>query len=300
MSSTIDGIHTRIDRESQVKAALDNPEVVEALKHGDIREVLRKLPSGVTARDVEDYLATQSRIFQNRIVQDYEIYAGPWMVDEPNLERDFGHLGKAQTVKMTPEEQQEFRQTADRHFKATSSASGGSDSDEPTDIFSLAQGNLDAFDQTMSDMNERIFETQTQMQFQKNHAENDKKIREIIAMVKEGKIEPEFIMIAITKSYMADNGTLFVGWGRKLMKLNDEMNQISKDLYKKDLGGLGGARDLQMAQSKLRDKGVTMQQLQFGIQDACQKIAGQFEMANSLIRTVDQARLNIRQNMRGT
>lgn len=299
MASTIDGVRPQVDRDFQPRTLSDNPEIIEALKHGNIHEVIRKLPSNVSMREIEDYLASQSKTFQGSIVQGDEIFTHT-LLPEPKPE-DFKHIASVGTYTMTPQERQDFNQSFDRHF---SRGHGGAKASTiaaiesaPNDIFSTAQGALDDWGSFYSKFSDQMFQTQMVTQQKKVHEEMKDKINEIISKVKQGLIEPEYIMLAITKSYMSENGIAFVMQGKKMMTINEEMNQISKDLYKKGGTSMDTMKETELAQAKLRDLGSNMQQLQFGIQQSAQNISSQFEQASSLMKQMDQARLNIRMNV---
>src|SRR3989344_3966819 len=98
------GVQTHLDRDSQWQSVVfENPEIVEALKYGDINEVMRKLPQGVTAKDVEIYLASQARSWQANIIQEqrYEVMGA---IPEPDKARDFGHINIGNQMVLTAQE----------------------------------------------------------------------------------------------------------------------------------------------------------------------------------------------------
>ena len=69
-STPIDSSHLRSDREYRINSILDNEALLEALRKDNIHEVLSRV-DGVTQHDIIQYLASQSKQFDNQILQSH-------------------------------------------------------------------------------------------------------------------------------------------------------------------------------------------------------------------------------------
>ncbi|MBI4367019.1 MAG: hypothetical protein HY543_09395, partial [Deltaproteobacteria bacterium] len=80
----IDGI--KRDLGADVKPRLVHPDVLEALRKGNIQEILQALPAGVTKQDVEEYLKQQWMALDQGLLQNTQIKADAGAIPPVTME----------------------------------------------------------------------------------------------------------------------------------------------------------------------------------------------------------------------
>lgn len=289
----VDSIQTRIQREPQLKPELDQQDLVDQLKHGNIYEVL-KTP-GVNRRDIEDYLAQQHKNFQNEIVQDYEIYAGTGMIPEPTVDT----VAPVNAGMVFSEDDRGLMQ---REFKALAQVVDLEDSDavvEKGGVSGIAEKALREWESFFDDLSLKVIDNQMMSEIRSKSAEINRETQRLIAMAAAGQIEPEFILIALAKSNMMQNGTLFTNKGKKITAINEQMNRIADDLYKMNPNDNGYLKELQKSQAITRDKGQNLQIEMMDIQKLTQNISTTLEWVNNAIRMFRDMRQTPTRNIGG-
>lgn len=292
----VEGVSPQHLREAQVRPSLDQAEVVEALRHGNIYEVLRA--PGVNRRDIEEYLSGQSRLFQNQILQEYEVYSGEASVPPPELE---AHFPVHQTgVNISQDERHLFKREMAMVAKAQMAratedgqgiGAGGEGGEEAaSDIGSIAQKSLGEWNDFFSELQMKVIDTQMFRDLHAKTAELNKEVQRIIALVMSGQVDPEYVLIAAAKSNMLQNGTLFTWKGKRIMHLNEELNKYSKDLIKMNPNDAGYFKEMQLAQSKTRSGSTQMQMEMMDLQKYSQNVATTLEWASNAIRMFAQMR----------
>lgn len=283
----VEGVTPQQLREAQVRPSLDQAEVVEALRHGNIYEVLRT--PGINRRDIEEYLAGQFRLFQNQIAQDYQVYSVEASLPPPELATHFA----AQEVSAGVSAQD--HQLYERDMAALAKAAllpgeAGAGGEPSADITTIAAKTLSDWGDFFSELQTKIIDTQMFRELAAKTAELNKEVQRIIALVMSGQVDPEYVLIAAAKSNMMQNGTLFTWKGKRVMKLNEELNRYSKDLFKMNPNDQGYFKELQMAQSKTRSGSTQMQMEMMDLQKFSTNVATTLEWVSNAIRTFAQMR----------
>lgn len=287
----VDSVNSRIQREPHLKTDLEHSEVVEALKHGNIYEVL-KAP-GVNRRDIEDYLAQQHKSFQNEIIQDYEIYAAAGSVPEPTSDHVMPINAQMQFSK-------EERDMMHHEFKALADVLDREGTTEPAkDVSGITEKALREWESFFSDMSLKVIDNQMMAEIQSKSGEINREIQKLVAMAVSGQIEPEYILIAVAKSNMMQNGALFTNKGKKIAAINEQMNAIANELYKIDSNDQGYMKELQMSQAVTRDKGQSLQTEMMDVQKLTQNISSTLEWINNAIRMFRDMRQTPTRNIGG-
>lgn len=306
----VESIHTQIPRETPVRPTLEQSELVEQLRHRNIYDILRT--PGINRRDIEDYLAGQWKLFQNQIRQDYEVCAGEATCPAPHLV-DFANHDVS--MELTSQDQQFFRQeqrqlqnyqpvvdgakgVAFRAKAMTQDFGGAPGSTAPgpgQEVAAIAEEALQDWERFFSELQEKMLDAQMFQQLQATTEEENRRIQRIFALVMSGHAEAEFLLIAATKLNMAQNGILFSWKGKKIMRLNEQMNTFAKELFKMDPNDQGYFKELQMSQAQTRSGSTQMQMEMMDIQKYAQNVTAAIEFASSGSRTIAQSRQTITQ-----
>lgn len=306
----VESIQSQIQREPPVRPALEHPEIIEQLRHGNIYDILRT--PGINRRDIEDYLAGQHRLFQNQIRQDYEVYASQASLPPPDLKVDFADHNLS--MAMSAGEHDFFRQETarlqnleavvnivdvdrrDRSSRVQLRGRGmelsprGDTLAPGEDVMNIAGDALNDWEEFFTDLQWKAIDGQMMQQMQAKGEELNREVERIISLVMSGQADPEYVLIAAAKSNMAQNGVLFSWKGKRIMHLNEQMNQFSKELFAMDPNDQGYFRELQMSQSKTREASTQMQMEMMDIQKYAQNISTTIEFASNAVRTFAQMR----------
>lgn len=270
----VETIHTQTTREANFRPNLDHPEIIDALRHGNIYEVLRT--AGVNRHDIEEYLAGQARIFQNQILQDYEVYAGSASVPAPDLKVHF--LGSS----FSPEH---------------GLGSEGSEAGPGQDVKQIAEATAVEWEEFFGELQEKVMNAQMFSELESKSKELQNEIQRIVSLVMSGQVDPEYVVIAAAKANMLPNGVFFRRTGEKIFHMNARMDKISQDLLKVDVNNPNYAKESTYAQSKIRSSSNDMQMEMMNIQKFAGNIATTMEWANNAIRTMHEMRRTTTQNL---
>lgn len=268
--------------EGEIKPRLDHPEVLDALRKGNIQDVVKALPSGVTKEDVEEYLKHQWAILDQGLLQNVQIKA-----DEAGVPP----VTMANMLPMTPdntltaEDRQLLQQGLGVHKAAKVSkvaATGGIGADQLTD---MVTAHMTEFNEFMNGIHDKILEVQLTQELASKKAELQQELQKIIAMMREGKIDPEYVLIALAKVQISERGLLFTQYGRRIMHANDEMSRISKDI------AAAGADPtkwgmMEVAKQKMGEKAQSMQQFTSLMQKISQDIESIFSFAKGASESI--------------
>ncbi len=297
----VENIRPHIERDSQIRPTLEQPELIDALRHGNIYEILRT--PGINRRDLEEYLANQSRIFQNQIVQDYQIYSEEGMIPTPEIGSHFAVHAKEMTL--SAQDHQSFKQDmqALQNFPLEVSTDGaakprvkfkGMKADvaggSGQDVAGMAEKDLNRWNDYFSDLSMKVIDAQAMQQLQSKTAELNREVQRMVSLVMSGQIDPEYVLIAAAKSNMLQNGTFFSWKGRRIMQLNEEMEKVNKELIKMDPSDRGFLSEQTIAAQKTRAGSTQMQLEMMDIQKFAQNIATTLDWVNNAIRQMAQMR----------
>lgn len=313
------------EQDAQVQAEKD--QIIEQLRHGNIHEVFAS-QTKFKISDFTDFFSTQWRNFQSQIVQDSEIKAGEASFHPPSMD-DFPvhHKGAA----ISPEEGELFGK-AMTNFLATGSGGGSgagsgggkfkastldasasstdadaaSSSSAPSaepltsdELGAIGEGVVREWDLFLEDTWGTIFDAQLSQEMQRKMGEVKAETQRIIALAKEGKIGVEFVLVALAKVNQTKNGVLMSGLGKKMYKINDDMNRMSQDLYSMSATDPGYYANLQLTQSKTRDGSFQLNLLTQDMQKVMQDTASTIESVHSMIGEINRTRREIITQIKG-
>src|SRR3989338_2714240 len=258
--------------------------ILDQLRKGNIFEVLKNLPTGVTKEDIEQFMREEKRRLSGDVVQDYEIKSS--QADYPGVDpalfaehRADMSLSSQETEMMTQGIQGGMHIKA---MKAGLAKSDGNATEEAPndDIRGLSEDTLQELDQFLNEVGNHIMDSQMISQLKQKDAEIQKEMKEIMALCKSGKIHPVFVLIALAKFYSSKSGILFTWKGKRLENMNEVVNRTSQDLL-----GASATMDyveVQMLNNRTREGAF---QMNMEMQDM-QKLAQNIESVLSSVKSM--------------
>lgn len=299
-------------REQDAQVQAEKQQIIEQLRHGNIHEIFSR-QTKFKISDFTDFFSTQWRNFQSQIVQDAEIKAGEASFHPPSID-DFPvhHQGAS----ISPEEGAFFGK-AMTDFLATGSGAGsgagagagkfkastvdaasgtsGAEGQPLTgdELGAIGQATVSEWDQFLDDTWGTIFDAQLTQEMQSKMGQIKAEVQRIIALAKEGKIGVEFVLVALAKVNQTKNGVLMSGLGKKMYKINEDMNRMSRDLYSMSATDPNYYAQLQLTQSETRDGSFQLNLLTQDMQKVMQDTASTMESVHSMIGEINRTRREI-------
>ncbi len=292
-------------REEDPAIQAEKQQIIEQLRHGNIHEIFAK-QTKFKIGDFTDFFSHQWRNFKSQIIQDAEIKASEAGFHAPDLS-DFPvhHQG----TNITPEEGELFSQAMGDFLTSGTGAGAGKWKAQgasgegvipeagammPDELVSMTQGTIGEWDQFLEDSWGTIFDAQLSQEMQRKMGEVKAEVQRIIALAKEGKIGVEFVLIALAKVNATKNGVLMSGLGKKMYHINENMNQMSEDLYEMSASGDPNYyAQLQATQSRTRDGSFQLNLLVQDMQKVMQDVASTMEFVHSSLGEINRSRREI-------
>jgi len=227
-----------------------NPDLVEALRHGSIPDILREVQQfGVSRVDIERFLESQSRRL-NREVYQVQPYASFGAMEAPRMEYFIPHNPE---MKVEPGE---LKTVNDAFGKAMSlRAMKGVDEDapeggeeEPFDVYEAGDELTKLVDDTINQITENAMWNAMESELKKTNRELEDQLNRAIAIAKAGGGE-EAIIVMLHKVTAAKNGVLLTHVGKRLWHWTDRNKKLGEamDPSKPDFFKMRGAeQELQM------------------------------------------------------
>ncbi len=294
-------------REQDPQVQAERQRVIEALKHGNIHEVFAN-ETKFKIGDFTDFFSSQWKNFKSQIIQDTEIKAGEASFHPPSIDEfPLHHKG----ADITPEEGELFTNAmmdfATSGTGAGATSGGGkfkaqtvdgtadaTSADASVDVETMAQGTLAEWDRFLDDTWGTIFDAQLTQEMQSKMGEVRSEVQRIINMVKSGQLSPEFALIALAKVNSTRNGVLMSGLGKKMYHINEEMSNMSQELY--DMSASGDPNyyaQVQLTQSETRDGSYQLNLLTSDMQKVMQDTSSTIESVKGMMDLLVQGRAEI-------
>lgn len=292
---SVDRLHRgpHSDIRARIEAAAD-PKLQEALRKGDVNEIRAALPAGITLREIEEYLRFQSVDLEYGIVKNHLIKADEGSIPAPSYEKDF-----------LPMDSQHALDAGDLQMigmskMAMSSAGKGADTDSEgssaADIFyqmgeeqiAMTEAELAEYTEFEKKIEDHLFDVQLNNQLIAKRDELRNELRRIINLMKQGIVQPEFVLIAMAKAQIGERGMMFTQTGKRIMRINEEMSALAQEIGKKD--DLGG---IEVTKEKMRTKATDMQMLVGNMQKLTQGINSIFDQTKSSLDVISNTKLEI-------
>ena len=301
----VDAVRPGRIQEKEIQADLAKMEMVEALRHGNVYEVLKRLPTGLSIRDFEEYMSDQWRTFKSQIVQDYQVYETEGAVSEPRYS-DFpvhsegsalgsGEGGEFLKGMMASLGKGSFKAATVKADETQAGSTEGADSGEMSyeELVGTAEGTLGDWEDFTTEMWGQIFDAQLVQDYEKKMGEIQRDVQRIIAMAKSGQADPEYVLIALAKVNVTKNGCLMTWLGKKAFMSNEQMNRVASDLRTVSPSDPQYSARVMDAQSKTRDGSFQMQLLMTDMQKVMQDVAGVLEQVHGMIGEINRTRREI-------
>lgn len=263
--------------DSGVRLPLDNPQVMEALRHGrieDAYEILRK--EGISVKDFEDFAKAQHTKYLGEVVQREPVYEMDAAVPPPNPD-DFPQHDQSNTL--DSEDQGYFAGIS----KAMVSKAQG---ELPSDVEAKIRTDLESWDVFNRELNNRIFDIQLTMELKAKEAELQKDLDRIKSLVASGAVDPVFYILALTKYNVMRDGLVFAQVGRRIMRINDEMNQVTASLKGLDPNDPRYFAVTQEAQIKTREGATNIQIQTMNMQQVAQSVQGHVSFGDTASKEI--------------
>ena len=298
---------SRVDGKEAQKQ-LEQMELVEALRHGNIYEVISK-SKNFKITDFFNFFSKQHKLYKSNIIQDTAVKSEWASVRQANI-KEFPkhHRG----VNVSVEAGEDFARamlsslgrgstytgTSAGKFKATTV--GGEDV-VPTDeveaslaeLENMTEGTLGEWDQFLEDTWGQIFDAQMMQDYEKRMGEIKQEVQRIITLCKEGKLGPEFVLIALAKVNATKNGCLMTWLGKKSFHINESLGNIANDLSETSITDPGYAAKLTLGREKSRDGAMQLNLLMSDMQKVMQDIASVMESVHSMMGEMNRTRREI-------
>jgi len=295
----------RVDSK-EVQKQLEQMELVEALRHGNIYEVLSK-SKNFKITDFFAYFSKQHKLYKSKIIQDTAVKSEWAALREPNV-KEFPKHHRGVNV---PEKSGEDFAKAMMASLGSSSAGAGkfkanttknADADAPSmpegelsagELEAMADGTLGEWDQFMEDTWGQIFDAQMMQDYESKMGEIRREVQRIITLCKEGKLGPEFVLIALAKVNATKNGCLMTWMGKKAFHINESLGNIANDLSETSMTDPGYAAKLTLGREKSRDGAMQLNLLMSDMQKVMQDIASVMESVHSMMGEMNRTRREI-------
>lgn len=314
MPTVIDGIKRGV--ESEIKPRLDqHPEVLDALRKGNVHDVLKALPSGVTKADVEEYLRHRWAVLDQGLFQNSQIKSDEFSVPPVTME-DIPAMAAENAL--TAEEQNLLKQGLGgfKAAKVSRSMKGGKFADDagaetkgPAPVSGAATGgvgeeqlgamiesDLAELDSFMIDIQNKIFEAQLTQELESRRAELKKKLQEIMALFRAGLILPEFVLIALAKVQISERGLLVTQYGQRTMHTSQEQSRIAKDIDKLGSDPTKWGK-LEVMRQQMGEKTLHLQQFAQMMQKISQDIESIFAFAKGAGESIRETKRGMQRNI---
>lgn len=302
--------HIRRGPDANMRAYLDgarfDPQLEEALRKGDVDKILQALPAGITRDDIEEYLKHRAVILEQVVLQNYQIKADEGAVPPPSPVDDLLPIDAGNALSV---EDRQYLQAALGLSGDDSSAdsqhswkgaqvlrAGDTDQQEAADainqhaddVHEFVSESLEGDQELLLEVQNQIFNIQLTMELQSKRAELRKELDRIIALMRSGMIDPEFVLVALAKVQVSERGTIFTQLGRKAMHINEEQSRLAREIGVKD--GLGG---IETTKVKMQKETVNLNQVISSMNKVTQDIDSIFSMTKTLLEEYTRTKLEL-------
>ncbi|MBI4126937.1 MAG: hypothetical protein HY465_05530 [Deltaproteobacteria bacterium] len=277
---------------------LDRLQVIDALRHGDINQVLRNLPNNVSREDILTFLRDQWRTLISEHIQEGAPYAAfgdkeapsevsPGLFSQHDSNAELSQEERAMVV-------ESFSRTLGKAMvggkQAAPDAGDGDAAPTPEELASMAEGTLEDFDAFMNEAGWAILDAQMIADYQNKMGEVQRDVQRVIALVKQGIVDPEYVLLALAKVNQTKNGILFTWLGKKSFMVNEHLSQVSRDLQ---MAGSTDFAAMERAREQSRAGAQQLQLLTMDMQKIMQDISSVMEQVHGMIGDINRTRREI-------
>lgn len=273
-----------------VQKRLEKAGILKELEHGNINEVLQRLPETVSAEDVKSFLKAQNITFRRNIEQPDPVRSGeaevppPMPIDFPQY--DSGSALDSADVSYMKRVLKGMKVAGITKGVAAKEAGAGEESPmTATELEDMAESAI----QEAEDLNREILNSiamrQFEAEYEKRHEEILEELSRILALAKSGKVDISFVILALTKMKVSEEGHIFARMGREATNINEEMNRATEKLYAD--GSVPSYADTQIAAQETRSMAFNLQQVTSTMQSVMNKIDGSITFCDQTIKYIN-------------
>lgn len=263
----------------------------------------------VPRAEMHKFFANQYAQWKVQIIQDSEAYSGQASIPEPRM-GDFpsqnpnnsfqpgdgevlleGLLAKAMGIKTEGVEGEEYLLEAFEGLEEPEAVPEGPMSEE--EIEAMARETLGEWESFSSEMWNTILDAQLVKDYEAKMAEIQQEVQRIIQLAKEGKIGPEFVLIALAKVNVAKNGVIFSWLGKKSFAINEDMNRASEALQGMDTSDPGYYAALEGMQADTREGSFSLNMITGDMQKVAQNVSNTLETVHGMMEEINRSRREI-------
>ncbi|MFH1652578.1 MAG: hypothetical protein ABIE74_00825 [Pseudomonadota bacterium] len=268
--------------DSDLRARLEKAGVIDELAKGNIHEVLKRLPGTVSIKDVEQFLASQLQRLERNIWQDKErVYS---LQGEPPPPSPIDFKDHDKKVELSSKDREFIKKNLKAGVvkglgkavvtgKAVTSGKAANAPMTEDELHNMVDSTIADAEQQMRDIAWSVAVRQFDMEYQRRNDEIIKEIKKLFALAKSGKVDAVFLILALTKVKMMEDGKTTARLGMEMGHYNEEMNRVSQELYGKDSTADYGT--LQLGAQEMKDMNFNMEQMTMSLN----KQIGQLEEA---------------------
>jgi len=277
---------------------------IESVKHGDITKAL--LQTDIPKSEVQKFFKNQWLQWHAQIIQESEAYAQRGAQPEPlikqfpasnpnnHMTKDQGQslladLMNIKAATITPPDSEGVEAGSETGTELPEGA-------EPmglAELEALAEGTLDEYEAFMGDIWSEVLDAQVLSDYRSKMAEIQNEVNRLIAMVKEGRIGAEYVLLALAKVNVTKNGVIF-GWlGKKAAGLNEQMSRASEDLMGMNSSDPNYVGQLTRTQTATREGSHQLNQVTQDMQKVMQNVQSTMESVHGMIDMINRSRREI-------
>jgi len=290
-------------RESPSKE-LEREELIEALKHGNIEEVIRNRPSDVSLKEIIGWLRGQWHRYESQVVKAESNVAVSGQMPTPQEAmgpiEDFQEgavLSEAELEEMTG------------MFKGMSMGKGMMSKDANADphnpkpfssvdeLVGSAEGHISDAESYMNSYMGDIIDAQTALDLKQRMDTLMQEVNSILARVKSGELAPRYALIALAKVNQTKNGAIMTGMLKKAKFNHEEESRITDELFGEDGELLPSPGKIQQNQARSSEVRYENQMLMSQIQKTIQDASSVLENVDGIIGDIDRTKLELIQNV---
>jgi ribosomal protein L17 len=291
----VDKIRARAVERQAMRVEDDVRKVIEDLRHGNIHEVLAK--TKIAKGEIHKFFSDQWRQWQSQIIQNYETYASQSSIQEP-MEAEFNSSNPDNAF--TEAESAMLLEGLLGASKASVTKSAGkseglAEGDEAppltaAELEQMAEATLDEWEGFMGELWSQVLDAQMVKDYEARMSEIKQEVERLITLAKEGKIGPEFVLIALAKVNLTKNGVLFAWLGKKAFGINEQMSRAAEELQGMSPTDPSYFGSLQRVQASTREGGFQLNILTGDMQKVMQDVSSTLESVHGMMSVINQTR----------
>ncbi|GEM_PF-4478324 len=276
-----------------IRTQLDHPEIAQALQQGDIAEIMRALPSGVTRADIEEYLKHRFLLLDQALFQNTQIKADAASIPPPDWKRDLPPVNAAHRL---DDADGRLLFSMLKHGRAAKNLDPEVDPNVQAqqdvekmgnETLQMVGDHAQQYDDFANYIQDQVFTTQLRLQMESKRSELREEFQKIVAAMRAGQIQPEFVLLALAKVQSSEQGVLFSQLGQRVMHVSQEQSDVAKSISAVDASNAGA---FEMKKLQIGQMSNDMNQMMSMMQRTAQGIDSILSTAKSQIEEYNRTK----------